>query len=329
MFEFAWPWLWWLLPLPLLIRWWLKPAPVNSRSALKTPFLSDFRLSSSRNKFAIEISQPIALALAAIAWTLLIGAAARPQWINEISEVQISGRDLMLAIDVSGSMQAQDFSIGNKRVDRLTAAREVANDFIKRRTGDRVGLIVFGSNAYLQMPLSFDLKTVQEMLNSTFIGIAGKDHTAIGDAIGLAIKRVREYAKSNRVLILLTDGVNNAGSLDPNDAADIAAQEGMKIYTIGIGASRAGRFWGMSRNQIDEATLKQVAHKTGGRYFRANNTNELIKIYQLLDKLEVIEREQKSLKVYQELYPLPLALAGFLAFLILASRTWRRELWTF
>ena len=330
MLNFEWLWVWFLLPLPLLVRWLVKPIPPHSRAALRISFISDFAFDGSQGASGFNVSRRLLLILAAIAWLLLILAASRPQWVDEITKIQASGRDLMLAIDISGSMGAEDFTLNNNRATRLQVAREVAADFIREREGDRIGLIVFGAEPYLQMPLSFDLKTVQDMLNSTFIGLAGEKATAIGDSIGLAIKRLREYKESNRVLILLTDGVNNAGHINPMDAAEVAAQEGMKIYTIGIGSTGRNRFSLRQAPELDEATLRKVAQITGGRYFRATNTQELVEIYSILDKLEVIEREQKTATLYTELYPWPLAAAGFLAlFLLLANILPREASWNF
>ena len=264
---------------------------------------------------------------AALVWALLVAAASRPQWLGEFTQLPVSGRDLMLAVDVSGSMKEKDFVIGRRRVDRLTAAKAVVGDFIEKREGDRIGLIVFGGRPYLQMPLSFDLDSVGEMLDETYIGLAEENRTAIGDAIGLALKRLRQYEHSNRVLILLTDGVNNAGSFAPGTAATLAAEEGMKIYTIGIGADReTARRMGLffRRFDLDEKTLREVAKRTGGRYFRARDTNELKEIYALLNQLEVIERDPELFQTRTALYPWPLGAALLLAVLLLLLRTGRR-----
>ena len=323
MIHFEWLWVFSLLPLPLFARVLLKPVRTNERAALRVPFVDDFAQSIRHRKRFLPRRLP--LWLAAIAWSLLILAAARPQWLDEFSQLPMSGRDLMLAIDISGSMKEKDFVIGNRLVPRINAAKAVASDFIKRREGDRVGLIVFGGVPYLQMPLSFDLKSVNEMLRDTFIGLAEESNTAIGDAIGLALKRLRQYEQSNRVLILLTDGVSNAGSLDPKTAAELAAQEGMKIYTIGIGTDLAGaRKLGIWRHrfgrELDEATLRKVAKETGGRYFRARDTAELRKIYALLDELEVIDRTPELFRTKTALYPWPLTASLLVAAVLLLLR---------
>ena len=211
MIHFEWPWLLAALPLPLLIRWLVPAKMPVEQAALKVPFLDDFSDGETR---AVSQTQQWPLWLAAIAWLLLVIACARPQWLGEPIEQAVSGRDLMLAVDLSGSMEEQDFVINKRSVDRLTAAKGVASDFINRRVGDRVGLILFGTQAYLQTPLTFDRKTVMTLLNESVIGLAG-DNTAIGDAIGLAVKRLKNEQTNSRVLVLMTDGANTAGEISP------------------------------------------------------------------------------------------------------------------
>ena len=322
MLEFQWYWVFSLLPLPWLLRVLLPPSKRNQQAALMVPFLEDFKIKQQKRR--VIFSRRLLLWLAMVGWILLIIAAARPQWIGEIVQIPTSGRDLMLALDLSGSMKEQDFVLNGRRVNRLAAAKAVAKDFIAQRQGDRIGLIVFGEQPYPMMPLSFDLQAVQEMLNSTFIGLAGENKTAIGDAIVLGMKRLLQYEESNRVLILLTDGTNNSGAVLPEKAADFAARENVKIYTIGIGAevSRRG-FFNVRNNDLDERTLRMIANKTKGRYFRARNTAELRKIYGLLDALEAIEREEEFFRTRQALYPYPLTAALLIALLVLLLRVSR------
>lgn len=324
MIHFHWPWLFLVLPLPLLFRW-LLPAQVSAeQAALKVPFLDDFG-----NATSTSTSQPQQwpLLLAIIAWLLLVVAACRPQWLGEPIEQAISGRDLMLAVDVSGSMDEQDFIIGKERVDRLTATKQVAGAFIERRIGDRVGLILFGTTAYLQTPLTFDRKTVITLLNEAFIGITDDEPaTSIGDAIGLAVKRLQSQTADSRVLVLLTDGANTAGEVSPLQAAELAAAKQLKIYTIGIGADEmiVRSFFGSRKvnpsRDLDEKTLTAIAEKTGGRYFRARNTQELENIYQLLDQLEPVEKDKQFFRPRSELYYWPLAIALFLSAIIASNR---------
>lgn len=324
MIHFAWPWLFAVLPLPLLIRWLLPAQTPVEQAALKVPFLDDFVDAEART-----VSQPQQwpLRLAAVAWVLTVLAASRPQWLGEPIEQAVSGRDLMLAVDVSGSMEEKDFVIDDRMVDRLGATKQIAGDFIERRVGDRVGLILFGTTPYLQTPLTFDRRTVTTLLNESFIGITDDEPaTSIGDAIGLAVKHLKDKQADSRVLILLTDGANTAGEVAPLQAAELAAENRLKIYTIGIGADEmiVRSFFGSRRinpsRDLDERTLKAIAQKTGGRYFRARNTEELDKIYHLLDELEPVEKDQQYFRPRSELYIWPLALALLLAAVLVTSR---------
>ena len=322
MIHFEWPLLLLVLPLPLLIRW-LFPAEIPvEESALKVPFLSDF---SEAKTQVVSQAQQWPLLLATIAWCLLVIAAGRPQWLGEPIEQAVSGRDLMLAVDLSASMEEQDFFINKQAVDRLTAIKSVATDFINRRVGDRVGLVLFGTNAYLQTPLTFDRKTVQTLLNESVIGLAG-ENTAIGDAIGLAVKRLKSQPSDSRVLILLTDGANTAGEITPIKAAELAKDNQLKIYTIGVGADEmiVRSFFGNRKvnpsRDLDENTLVKVAESTGGKYFRARNSDELNNIYMLLDQLEPIEKDKQYFRPHSELYPWPLGLALVLVSFIVATR---------
>ena len=312
------------MPLPILLRYLLNAEPQTEQAALKVPFLDDFGVSESR-VFDSDRRWPIWLA--AIAWCCLVLATARPQWLGEPLELPVSGRDLMLAVDVSGSMQEQDFIIDNRRVDRLTAIKHVAGDFIRRRVGDRLGLILFGTQAYLHVPLTFDRKTVQTLLNEAFIGITEDDpQTSIGDAIGLAVKRLQDQNADSRVVILLTDGANTAGELSPLKAAELAAQHQLKIYTIGIGADEmlVRSLFGARRvnpsTDLDEKTLSAIADKTSGRYFRARNSEELEHIYAILDQLEPVEKDKQYFRPRSELFYWPLSLALLMTAVLAAYR---------
>lgn len=311
MIYFQWPWLFLILPLPLLIRYFFAASVTLEESALKVPFLDDF---PSEETHIIAAEKPWRLWLAIAAWIFLVSASARPQWLGEPIEQAISGRDLMLAVDLSESMTTQDFELQNQMVDRLTAIKAIATDFINRRVGDRLGLVLFGTNAYLQTPLTFDRKTVASLLEESAIGLAGES-TAIGDAIGLAVKRLQKQQTNSRVLILLTDGANTAGEVSPLKAADLAASYKLKIYTIGVGADEmiVRSFFGAQKvnpsQDLDEKTLTAIAQKTSGKYFRARNTEELNKIYQLLDQLEPVEKDKQYFRPRTDLYFWPLSLA--------------------
>ena len=324
---FAWPWLLLALPLPWLLRW-LLPAARNPSAALKVPYGA--RLD------AIAGSGGLARAAHAswwlwLAWLLLCVAAARPQQLGEALQPPQSGRDLMLAVDLSGSMGEEDMRLGNTVVDRLTAAKAVLADFLDRRVGDRVGLLVFGQKAYALTPLTLDRDSVRQQLQDSVVGLAGRE-TAIGDAIGLAVKRLRTQPAGERVLILLTDGVSNAGQLDPIKAAELARDHHVRIHTIAFGGEGGGlSMFGFQLpvapgdDSIDEATLQRIASMTGGQAFRARDTDELAGIYAAIDRLEPVERPGQRVRPRIERYPWPLAaalLCGLLAFAApLASRS--------
>jgi Ca-activated chloride channel family protein len=339
MIEFEWIWFFAFLPLPWIMRMLLPAANATQDAALWVPNLSDFSGVGTMNLQKNVRRWPLWLAV--LAWILLLSAGARPQWIGETIELPVSGRDLMLAVDLSGSMEVEDFVVNRRAVDRLSATKAVASRFIERRIGDRLGLILFGRQAYLQTPLTFDRETVKVLLNESVIGLAGKE-TAIGDAIGLAVKRFREtksaaknipnatmqndaiqkHRSIDQILILLTDGANTAGEVAPIKAAELAASEGLKIYTIGIGADEmlVRSFFGSRKvnpsADLDEKTLKAIAAKTGGRYFRARDTNELLTIYAMLDELEPIVQETQSFRPKQALYFWPLSISLLLGALI-------------
>lgn len=322
MIHLYWPWLLLSLPAPLLLRLLLPARPRAEQAAMKVPFLDDFGEGESR---VVSMDRRWPLWLAGLAWVCLVLASARPQWLGEPLEQSVSGRDLMLAVDVSGSMEERDFMIDNQRVDRLTAIKHVAGDFIQRRAGDRLGLILFGTTAYLHVPLTFDRKTVQTLLNEAFIGITDDEpQTSIGDAIGLAIKRLQDRKIDSRVLILLTDGANTAGELTPLKAAEIAAEHKLKIYTIGIGADEmlVRSLFGTRRvnpsADLDEKTLTAIANATGGRYFRARNSEELEHIYFILDQLEPVEKDKQYFRPRSELFHWPLSLALLLTGILAA-----------
>lgn len=329
MFSFAWPWLLLLIPLPLPLRRIMPAGEIKREAALRVPVLEDFMapVVGAQNHRPSRLR----LWLAILAWLLLVMAAARPQWVGEAVQLPLSGRDLMLAVDLSGSMKERDFVIEGERVDRLTATKWVAGDFIERRIGDRIGLILFGDKAYLQTPLTFDRKTVKTLLDEAAIGLAGKQ-TAIGDAVGLAIKRLQRSPDQSRVLILLTDGASTAGEVDPERAAELASRTGLKIYTIGIGSdsmtvrSVFGSQVINPSSELNERVLKALADKTGGRYFRAKNSTELAQIYQLLDELEPVEQESRLFRPVRALYHWPLACSLILASLVLAIPLLRERL---
>jgi Ca-activated chloride channel family protein len=320
--EFALPLAFAVLPLPLFVAMLLPRAPAASGQALRLPFYQALHASVGEGR---TTRSGVRMLLATLAWLLLVLAAARPQFIGEPMQLPVSGRDLLLAVDISGSMDEQDMLLVDKVASRLTAVKIVAGNFIERREGDRLGLILFGDQAYLQTPLTFDRKTTNIQLREAAIGLAGK-RTAIGDAIGLAVKRLRDQSQENRVLILLTDGANTAGTIDPQKAADIAASEGVRIYTIGVGADErvVRTLFGKRRvanNELDEPALLAIAEKTGGRYFRARDIAGLEEIYQLLDEYEPVSQDAETFRPVRELYMWPAGVALLLTVLLALGAT--------
>lgn len=316
MFEFAWWWALFALPLPLLAR--LLPAKKQQQmAALKVPQLTQ-GMSVNAQKAGTRKGT---LTLAVLAWIALVCAAARPQWLGEPISIPAEGRDLMLAVDLSGSMKMEDMEVNGQTVHRLSMIKHVMHDFIERRVGDRIGLILFADTAYLQTPLTYDRETVNQLLDETVIGLVG-EQTAIGDAIGLAVKRFKQKDESNRVLILLTDGQNTAGNITPEQAKELAVAENITIYTIGVGADKMlmRSFFGTRQinpsQELDEDMLSDLAQSTGGAYFRARNTQALQDIYTTLDELEPVERDSRQMRPLQALFYYPLSVALLLSFLL-------------
>ena len=318
MIHIVWPWMAALLPLPWLMRQ-LLPAAKQQGGALFIPFAAsgpsdwaDTAPSHSR----------ISSSLLMLVWLLLVAAAMRPQWLDEPLPIPTTGRQILLAIDVSGSMSAKDME--NNRT-RLNVVQKVAGEFIRQRQGDQVGLILFGTQPYLQAPLTADLDTVSQFLRDAVVGVAGT-LTAIGDAIGLAIKRLHSNQNSSgkqgeMVLILLTDGGNNAGLMDPEAAAKMAASAGLRIYTIGVGALTQPSIFGTSGNMaLDEKTLKSIANITNGEYFRASDATALQKVYAQIDKLEPSTGKKQWYRPHREWFIWPLAISLLLSVLALSIR---------
>jgi Ca-activated chloride channel family protein len=324
MFEFAWSWVFILLPLPLLVYFVLRPAK-KQQLAVVVPFYQQIAKKNSSAILAIRQKTIFSLILLTLLWLLIVAAAARPQWVGDPIAQATSGRDLLVAVDISDSMDQADMLINNEAATRLQIVKQVVSEFIQRRQGDRIGLVLFGTNAYLQAPLTFDTHTVAQFLDEAQLGFAGPK-TAIGDAIGLSVKRLQalKNGNENRVIILLTDGANTAGEVEPLQAAALAEQTQIKIYTIGIGADEmvVRSFFGPRRvnpsAQLDEETLVNIASRTGGRYFRARDTKDLENIYHELDTLEPIIQEQEWLRPTRSLFMWPLATALLISLLLAA-----------
>ena len=330
MIEWLWPYVFAALPLPVLV-WRLKTSQTQQAPALVVPSLSAFN-DVAGHATATQSTRPWRLLALAVAWVLVLTALARPQFTGDPVNLPTTGRDLMLAVDISGSMATEDMEIDGDYVERLAVVKAVISDFTAERVGDRIGLVLFGTNAYLQAPLTFDVKSVNRLLIEAPVGIAG-GKTAIGDAIGLAVKRLRLRPQEDKVLILLTDGANNVGEVDPEVAAELAARDSIRIYTIGVGADEMrmpgllGRISGRMTNpsaDLDEDTLKAIAGTTGGRYFRAKDPSTLVRIYELIDELEPVEQEAEIFRPTQALYYWPLA-ASLLVWIGILLADWLRQ----
>ncbi|MFB8829346.1 VWA domain-containing protein [Azotobacter sp. CWF10] len=324
MFEFAWPWVFLLAPLPWLLRLLLPPAD-SGEAALRVTFLAELENLSGR-RARLRLPGWRQQAPLVLLWLLLLSAAARPEWVGEPRPMPTSGRDLLLAVDVSGSMEYADMQWRGETISRLELVKRLLGQFIEDRRGDRVGLILFGSQAYLQAPLTFDRQTVRIWLEEAMIGIAGKN-TALGDAIGLALKRLRQRPAQSRVLILVTDGANTAGEIDPQVAARLAAGEGVRIHTVGIGADPQqdglpGLLGLTPGLDLDEPSLRAIAAETGGTYFRARSTEELHAIEETLDRLEPVAQTPTQARPARPLYAWPLATALLLSLLPVARTLW-------
>ena len=325
MIEWLWPAIFVITPLPFFLRWWWSTRE-RSQAALTVPTLMAFS-EVSEESGTQQKGHRLRFIMLWLIWLLLLVATARPQWTGEPVTLPTTGRDLMLAVDISGSMATEDMAVNGDYVDRLTVVKAVVSQFVEARRGDRIGLVLFGTNAYLQAPLTFDLTSVNRLLTEAPVGIAG-GKTAIGDAIGLAVKRLRLRPQEDKILVLLTDGANNVGEVEPEKAAELAAFDKIKIYTIGVGADEMrmpGLLGGLSRRvtnpsaDLDEDTLTSVAATTGGRYFRARDTQGLLEIYSLIDELEPIDQDPETYRPTQALYYWPLGASLFLFGLFLLA----------
>lgn len=329
-------WVWLFLPLPWIIRALLSRTAGSQDGLLRTPFYDELRdLAGTRHSKTLRVGIGARITRM-LCWFCLVLAGTNPQYIGEPVSMPSTARDLMLAVDISASMdEFHDMRVQGNQVDRLTAVKSVLDEFIGQRTSDRLGLILFGSRAYLQTPLTFDHKTLKQLLTEAQIGIAGP-RTAIGDAIGLALKRLKDRPAESKVLILLTDGANTAGEISPIKAAELAAKKGLKIYTVGVGADQMtlpglfGSQYGQRRinpsADLDEATLKKIAALTNGQYFRAKNTDDLRRIYELLDELEPVDANPEVFRPIRSLFHWPL---GFVLLIscLLAVKPFLSELW--
>lgn len=347
MFEslsFAWPLAALALPLPWLLG---RRRAVAGEPLLRVPDLAAFAASPAAGSgvaagAGMAPSPPrkalhAPALLAALAWLALVIAAMRPQWVDPELAAPTSGRELMLALDVSASMGTADMRLGERTLTRLEAARALAADFVGRRAGDRVGLIVFGGQAYLHTPLSFDLAAVEAAIASVDTGLAGPQ-TALGDAIALAVRRLGEHRDSARVLVLLTDGAHNAGALSPEQGLWLAQREGLRLFAVGLGAPLPGDGLPASNASspmpsmqptpapadpasLDESTLRRLAERSGGFYRHAADGDALAEFFRRIDAQEpVVSADAARLAVELYSWPLTVALLFAMALLLPSAR---------
>lgn len=324
MFRFYWPWFALLFPLPFLIRWLKASIKKNEESspAIYFPAIQRLKKAFPTYDYSFKRSKnSLFFILLSLSWFFLILAVMQPEKIDQYRRVTNKGYDLMLAVDISGSMQALDFSTPSKMISRLDVSKDVIGKFVHGRQGDRVGLVAFGETAYLHVPLTLDTLSVSKMLNDTVSGMAG-NATAIGDAIGLSIRTLRERPEGSRILILLTDGEDNSSTLPPLEAAKLAKEYGIRIYTIGIGKKGPVPFparfggYGMVEVSIDEELLQEIAELTGGQYFRATDQKALESIYKKINELEKTDSQETLFLIREPLYHYPLGIAMALIFLL-------------
>jgi Ca-activated chloride channel family protein len=327
MLEFAWPWLFVLLPLPVL-AWWLLPPYQARQASVQVPFFDRLAAATGqtpRRGAVVLQRRKTQMIVAALVWALIVAALARPQWVGDAVTREVSARDLILAVDISGSMDQRDFlNPDGEMMTRLDGVKRVIKEFIARRRGDRVSLILFGTKAYVQVPFTQDLQTAGQLLEQTQVGMAGQQ-TAIGDTIGLAIKTLETSAANQKVMILLTDGNDTASRVPPEHAADIAQQNGVMIYTIAVGDPAAS-----GENRVDLATLQAVASVTKGQFFRAEDGEQLQAIYTQIDGLEPVKLQTLTWRPKLPLFQWPLGAAVVLALalwlgLLAASERGRRR----
>jgi Ca-activated chloride channel homolog len=326
MLEFAWPWMFALLPLPIVV-WWLLPPYRARQASVQIPFFERLAAATGQTpqRGAVVLQRRATqMVVAILVWILIVAALARPQWVSDPLTHEVSARDLILAVDISGSMDQADFrSADGQTLTRLDGVKRVIGDFIARRHGDRIALILFGTKAYVQVPFTQDLQTARALLAQTQVGMAGQQ-TAIGDAIGLAIKTFEKSTAKLRLLVLLTDGNDTASRVPPEHAADIARQNGVVVYTIGVGDPAAS-----GENRVDLGVLQAVASTTGGQFFRAEDGAQLQAIYADIDRLAPAKLQTLSWRPKLPLFQWPLGAAVLLSLLLwlglLTASLWGRR----
>jgi len=329
MYQFVWPIVFILLPLPWILRQILGVSHFASQGftgALKVPFWK--RLQNLTHQEGNAPKRTISPLLWILVWLSFVTAAARPVWIGDPIVLEKEARNIVLTLDVSGSMEEQDFDIDGRPLTRLQMVKHLANDFIQKRKGDNLGLVIFGSEAYTYAPLSPDTKTLTGLMDEIGIGIAGTQ-TAMGDALAMAVQTAASVPDNARIVILMSDGYANMGVVQMDEAIKIAQKAGVKVYTIGIGSDHETlqNFLGFIQMNtpldLDEETLRHVAKETGGQYFRAKTSSDLKKIYQLIDDLETMKTEETTVRPRKEMayYFLLIGLSLWIITFVFRGRT--------
>lgn len=322
MLSFAYPWIALLAPLPLLV-WFALPPHVERRAGLRVPFFDRLVRLSGQKPYSggIVARRHVGrlLVLTAV-WLLTLAALARPQWIEPPLHHDLPTHDLLVLVDLSGSMDTKDFTDASGRtVDRLTAVKQVLDDFLLRRKGDRVGVVVFGDAPFALVPFTTDLELCRAMLRDTAVGMAGP-RTAFGDAIGLGIGLFAKSTVKAKTIIALTDGNDTMSKVPPAEAARVAKDKGIVIHTVAVGDPQAA-----GEDKLDEAALKEVANTTGGGFYRALDRTQLADIYRRLDEVETRKVDTVSFRPRRDIYWVPLAAALALALLVQAIGLIRRQ----
>jgi len=325
MISLAYPQILWLLLLPLLVQQILPVAGKMYGDALQVPFVTDITRINSGNKYRLrynagKVQKTFKMLFLCLIWAFFVLALCRPQWVGEPHKARHESRDIMLVVDISPSMLEKDFVYQGRLFSRIAAVKSVVSSFADNRTDDRIGLLVFGTRAYQQVPLTYDRQSLKEVLYAIDAGMAGNS-TSIGDAVGLALKNLiaDETPVKNKIIVLLTDGENNDGQLSFLQATQLAAQEDVKIYTIGMAndyMTLGGLFQFPTNSGLDEEGLKRLAEVTKGNYFRVKDVRSLYAVYDEINRIEAQEKEGNWVQEKRDLFYYPAALGVLLLFLL-------------
>lgn len=308
MISFAWPWMFLLIPLPWIVMFFAQPGKQNAITTINFPMLDKVQAAFGKQNSINKGRLSWRYILLILAWILLVVSLMRPEIVQDSAYIDNQGYDLLLAVDLSRSMDAVDFKLNGRPVSRIAATKEIVGNFVRKREGDRVGLVVFADHAYLTVPLTLDTVSVGKMLDNLLVGMAG-DNTALGEAIGVGVQVLRKRPAASRVLILLTDGQDTASNISPTIAAKIAKEAHIKIYTIGVGG------------QVDSKLLADVADMTGGRFSTVNSVQDLEAVYAEIDRLEKSIAKQKVILIKKPIFHIFILLSLLCWGFVYISRT--------